>query len=325
MSSATNPAEMSGRESLDPLVELVRDFNRFYTGLIGVLDRGYLDTPYSLQEARVLYEVGTAPGSTAKEVRSRTGFDQGYLSRLVARLATAGLVRRTASQTDGRVQHLFLAPSGKRAFRTLNHRANAQVATLLGSLGNDERRDLVASLRTARHLLDPAASLEPFTIREQRVGDLGWTLHRQSLVYKSEFGYKDAFETYLCEGLAPYLRNYDPRRDRLWVGESAGRPMGFIAIHHVEDRPRWAKLRWFLVEREARGRGLGSRLLSTAIGFCRKAGYDGIFLWTVSDLDGARTLYERAGFLLTEEKKECAWAPWAREQRWELRLRRKAG
>src|SRR2546422_213294 len=213
--------------SAESLTSRVRSFNRFYTRLIGVLDRGYLKTPYSLQEARVVYEIGASPGSTAKDIRGRTGFDQ---------------------------------------------------------------------------------------------GDLGWSLHRQSVVYKTEFRYKDSFETYLCEGLAPYMRNYDPTRDRLWVGEASGRPVGCIAIHHVAERPRWAKLRWFLVEREARGKGLGTRLLSTAIAFSRRARYNGIFLWTVSDLDAARDLYEQGGFRLVEEKKGCVWAPWAREQRWELRF-----
>jgi len=309
----------------ESLTGRVRSFNRFYTPLIGVLDRGYLKTRYSLQEARALYELGANPGSTAKEVRARTGFDQGYLSRLIARLTRARLIRRVGSPADGRVQHLFLTENGRRSFRTLNERADDQVTKLIGGLREDQRRDLAASLHTIRRLLDPGAPVEPFAVREQRVGDLGWALYRQSVVYKSEFGYKDSFETYLCEGLAPYMKNYDPKRDRLWVGEASGGTVGFVAIHHIAERPRWAKLRWFLVEREARGRGLGAQLLSTAIAFSRKAGYDGIFLWTVSDLDAARTLYERAGFRLADEKKGCDWAPWAREQRWELLFGPRAG
>src|SRR5438445_311374 len=304
----------------DSLTGRVRGFNRFYTRLIGVLDRGYLKTPYSLHEARVLYELGASRGSTSKDLRVRTGFDQGYLSRLLARLTRARLIRRVESRKDGRVRHLFLTTTGKNEVRTLNERADVQIGELIGCLREDQRRDLVASLDTVRGLLDPSLPPERFTVREQEVGDLGWALHRQSVVYKTEFRYKDSFETYLCEGLAPYMRNYDPKRDRMWVGEVSGRPVGCIAIHHVAERPRWAKLRWFLVEREVRGKGLGARLLSRAIAFSRKARYDGIFLWTVSDLDAARTLYEKTGFRLVEEKKSCAWAPWAREQRWALRF-----
>ena len=124
----------------------------------------------------------------------------------------------------------------------------------------------------------------------------------------------------MCEGLLPFLKAYDRKKDRLWIGEINGRRAGSIAIHHEPNRLGWAKLRWFLVEREVRGRGLGSKLLDTAVRFCRRAGYRGIFLWTVSDLEEARRLYERGGFKLVEESEGCAWAPWAREQRWEFQL-----
>src|SRR5207245_3550935 len=103
---------MPGIVSAESLAGRVRNFNRFYTRLIGVLDRGYLKTPYSLQEARVLYELGAGPGSTAKDIRGRTGFDQGYLSRLVARLTRARLIRRVESRDDGRGEPLFLPTSG---------------------------------------------------------------------------------------------------------------------------------------------------------------------------------------------------------------------
>lgn len=166
-----------------------------------------------------------------------------------------------------------------------------------------------------------------FRIRQGRVGDLGWMVHRQAVVYAKEFGYSRLFETYLHEGAAVFLRNFDPRRDRVWVaqsaesGLSAGSILGFVAIQHDPDRRGWAKLRWFLVEKEARGHGLGGRLLKAAIAFSRKAGYQGVLLWTVDDLHDARRLYEAAGFRLARQDPEpCAWAPWGQEQRWEMRL-----
>jgi GNAT superfamily N-acetyltransferase len=176
------------------------------------------------------------------------------------------------------------------------------------------------AFQTVRRLLDATAPPDAIKIRDQQAGDLGWVLHRHAVVYKEEFGYSDLFESYVCEGLTPFMKNYDPKRDRLWIGEMGRRRIGSVAVHHVLNCPGWAKLRWFLVEKEARGRGLGYRLLDTAIGFCKKAHYRGIFLWTVSDLDAARRLYERFGFKLTEESKTCPWAAWAHEQRWELRL-----
>jgi GNAT superfamily N-acetyltransferase len=155
-------------------------------------------------------------------------------------------------------------------------------------------------------------------IRRSRVGDLGWAFGRQAALYADEFGYLPVFEAYVARGLAPFLDGFDAARDRAWVAELDGRPVGFIAIQHDPDRRGWAKLRWYFVERQARGHGLGKRLLATALRFARRAGYRGVLLWTVDDLADARRQYERAGFdLAYQDPKPCAWAPWGHEQRWE--------
>ncbi len=166
-------------------------------------------------------------------------------------------------------------------------------------------------------------------LRQGRVGDLGWMVHRQAVVYATEFGYSQVFETYLHEGTAVFLRNFDSERDRIWIAESgnsrstSGKSiLGFVAIQHDPDRRRWARLRWFLVEREARGHGIGHRLARAAIAFARKKRYSGVLLSTVDDLTDARRLYERSGFRLAfHDRRPCAWAPWGHEQRWELPLR----
>jgi len=302
------------------LLSTFRRFNRFYTALIGTLSRGYLGTPYSLQEARVIFEVATNPGCTAKDIQLHAGFDQGYLSRLVERLTRTRLIRRTKSPDDGRAQNLFLTSGGKRAFKLLNQRADKQARQLTTHLNGNQVVQLQKSLTVVQRLLDSEFPTEPIKVREQRVGDLGWALYRQVVAYKEEFGYSQVFESHFCEGLFPYLNNFEAKRDRMWVGMAGDQTVGFVAVHHVADRPGWAQLRWFFVEKNFRGRGLGSRLLEILVAFCRKVGYEGVFLWTVSDLDAARRLYQKFGFKLAEEKEECDWAPWAREQRWELRL-----
>jgi len=311
---------MAGSRSGDPITDALREFNRFYTVLIGSLSREYLDTEYTLQEARVLFEVATAAGCTAKEIQSRGGFDQGYLSRLVTRLTLAGVIQQRRSDDDHRERRLFLTKTGRQAFRILDRRANIQAGQLLAKLGEDEKNELCEAFETVQRLLDPSTRASTITIREQKAGDLGWVFQRHAVIYAEEFGYSSLFEAYVCDGLSPFMKDYDPKRDRLWIGEMRGRRVGSIAVRHVRNRAGWAQLRWFLVERNARGRGFGSKLLDTAVAFCQKAGYRGVFLWTVSDLHPARRLYELAGFKLAEETKECAWAPWAREQRWELRF-----
>jgi DNA-binding MarR family transcriptional regulator/GNAT superfamily N-acetyltransferase len=310
----------------------LRSFNRAYTRVIGSLDRSYLETGFNLQEARVLYEIGSAPGRTAKQVRERTGFDQGYLSRLIARLERDGLLAKRGSKTDGRAQELSLTAAGKAAFRDLDQRADAQAAQMLESFG-PRKAPFVAALRQMVAIVDPDAGAPPatapsprLTLREERVGDLGWLFWRQAAVYAQEFGYSRVFERYVCDGLPAYLDHYDPGRDHLWVAELDGRPVGGIAVHHVDDRPGWAKLRWFLVEAEARGHGAGTRLLDQAVAFCRDAGYEGVFLWTVDDLAAARRLYQKAGFQLVETDPDaCPWAAWGHEQRWELPFARRRG
>ena len=158
-------------------------------------------------------------------------------------------------------------------------------------------------------------------LRPHRAGDVGWLLQRHAEVYAKEFRYLPVFEAYVSETIPPFLRAFDPRRDRLWIAEQAGKRVGCIAIHHDPKRRGWAKLRWFLVEEEARGTGLGSRLMDTALRFSRRAGYRGVHLLTVDDLVAARRMYESRGFHLVSEGPRCVWAPWAQEQRWELPLK----
>ena len=310
MASKAVPASLIGK---------FREFNRQHSRLIGTLENGYLGTDLTLQEARVLYEIAKAPRCSQTEIREKTGMDQAFVSRILARLGRSGLLEKVVSATDGRSREFSLSEKGRRRFREIDRRADQLAGRVLGPLLPEARQRVEAALTTLQaHIHGQAAS--GFVIREEQVGDLGWTFYRQAVVYREEFGYSPVFEKYVSEGLAPFLHNRDLKRDRLWVAEMDGEKVGFIAVHHADDRPSWAKLRWFLVEKEARGQGLGRALLERALAFCRDAGYKGIFLWTVSDLDGARRQYERAGLQLAEEKEGCEWAPWGKEQRWELRL-----
>ncbi|MCA1819911.1 MAG: GNAT family N-acetyltransferase [Thermoplasmatota archaeon] len=161
-------------------------------------------------------------------------------------------------------------------------------------------------------------------IRRSRVGDLGWAFQRQAVIYHGEFGYLPIFETYLAQGLAPFLEGFDAKLDAAWVAQAGNVPLGFVAIQHDPGRPGWAKLRWFFVEEAGRGQGLGRRLLATALSFSRSVGHRGVYLWTVDDLDAARRQYERAGFALAHEARApCRWAPWGHEQRWEIEFPRR--
>lgn len=298
----------------------VRAFNRFWTPLAGATARDYLGTGMSVGEARVLYEVAQAPGVTAQDVQARAGFDQGNLSRIIARLERGGWLARRRDPRDARRRALHTTAAGARLFRTMDARADTQAQALLARLPAGQRAQALAAMATLRAVLGdrerPTAR-----IRRGRVGDLGWALMRQAELYHSEFGYSPVFERYVAHGLPPFLDKFDAGRDGLWLAELEGARCGCIAVQHDPERPGWAKLRWYFVEDWARGHGLGSRLLDGAVAFARKAGYTGIYLWTVDDLVDARKQYEKAGFALAEETGGCEWAPWGKEQRWELALR----
>lgn len=304
----------------DPLTDPIRRFNRFYSRIIGGLAHTYLDTPYSLPEARIIHEVATTPGTRAKEIQARLGFDQGHLSRIVTRLERTRILKRTRTDEDGRALQLHLTKKGERFYQDMSRLADEQARDLTQHLDAPARHQLIEAMETIQRLLDDRSTPATIVIRAGRLGDLGVCFHRQAVVYNEDFGYSHVFETYVAKGLPTFLEQHDPVKDRLWVAERNGRPVGWVAIQHHPERSGWAQLRWFLVEKAARGHGIGRALLTEALAFAKHAGYEGILLWTVSDLASARRLYEGAGFRLVEERKEpCPWAEWAHEQRWELR------
>lgn len=163
----------------------------------------------------------------------------------------------------------------------------------------------------------PSSSDDIVLRHDLRPGDLGWIVHRHGVLYGREHGFDATFEAYVAGPLAEFVRTATPR-ERIWLAEQAGRLLGCIAI--VAVSPDVAQLRWFLVEPEARGAGLGRRLLNEAVAFARQAGYRSVILWTVRALTAAAHLYHRAGFQLVEEKPGRHWGVDGVEERYELIL-----
>jgi DNA-binding MarR family transcriptional regulator/GNAT superfamily N-acetyltransferase len=287
---ASMPAEAS--------VAVVRRFNRFYTKQIGVLQQGWLGSPFSLPEARVLYEVAHRDQPTATEVGTELGLDPGYLSRMLRGLVQRGFVRRTRSAADGRRAHLSLTQRGQTAFGRLNRQTEDDVAAMLDKLSNSDRRRMVAAMRVIERLLDSTRQgPAPYILRPPHAGDLGWVVHRQGALYAEEWGYNEEFEALAADIVASFVRLLRPTKDRCWIAELDGEIVGSVFLARKSDTV--AKLRLLLVEPSARGRGIGSRLIDECIRFARQAGYRKITLWTQSELLAARRLYKKAGFTLT--------------------------
>lgn len=300
-------------------IDTVRRFNRFYTRRIGVLRDGLLGSPYSLAEARLLYEIAHRDGPTAAELGRSLSLDAGYLSRLVRALERNGVVVRTRSAADSRRSHLALTAKGRRAFAMLNSRSNEEVAALLRDLPDAAQGRLVAALETVEAVLDAGSQTRaPFLLRMHQPGDIGWVIGRHGALYAQEYGWDTTFEALVAEIAARFLRNFDPKRERCWIAERDGRNVGSVLL--VRKSATVAQLRLLIVEPEARGLGIGRRLVSECERFARQAGYRKIVLWTNGGLDAARHLYEEAGYRLVREEPHHSFGKDLVGQYWELRL-----
>jgi len=284
-------------EVLDP-VAAVRRFNRFYTRAIGVLEKGYLGTPYTVAEGRVLYEVAKGEGVTAKEVGEITGLDSGYLSRILARLERDGVVARERSATDGRSAVLRLTAHGAEVFPPFDQRSAALVEGMIGGLSGAERRRLTGAMAEVERLLGAAPS-GPVILRPHRTGDMGWIVERHGLNYAREYGWNGHIEAVTARICADFLDRHDPALERCWIAERGGERLGCVFL--VKDEaPGVARLRLLMLEPAARGLGLGKRLVEACVRFARAAGYREIVLWTHAILTAARAIYAQQGFVLEE-------------------------
>lgn len=301
-------------------VARVRAFNRFYTQKIGVLDEGLLDSPFSLTEVRLLWELAHRGDATAGDLARTLNLDAGYVSRLLAGFRRRGLIARQVSTTDRRRRQLALTRRGARAFAPLDRRAHDEVAAELTRLAAGERRQLLQALRTVESLLGRGdGRVAPYLLRSHRHGDIGWVVSRHGALYFEEYGWDATFEALVAEIAAKFLRNFDPQREHCWIAERDGVPLG--SVFCVAQSRRVAKLRLLLVEPAARGSGLGSALVAECIRFARAAGYHTLTLWTNDVLVAARHIYERFGFRLVREERHASFGHDLVGQYWELPLR----
>jgi DNA-binding MarR family transcriptional regulator/GNAT superfamily N-acetyltransferase len=278
----------------------VRAFNRFYTNVIGVLREGLLETPFSLTEARVIFELAQRPATAVTDLRADLDIDAGYLSRILSRFEASGLVVRERSAEDGRRQVIRLSASGYEAFRTLDARSSEDIGELLAPLADPQQRRLLEAMGTIRRLLERRASRPSILLRSPHNGDYGWVVQRHGALYAMEYGWDESFEALVARIVADYVDHRDPQREAAWIAELDGEPVGCVFCVRKEEKV--AQLRLLLVEPDARGHGVGTRLVNQCLRFASRAGYDEMMLWTNDVLDAARRIYERAGFELREEE-----------------------
>jgi DNA-binding MarR family transcriptional regulator/GNAT superfamily N-acetyltransferase len=310
------------QSALKQQVSAIRAFNRFYTRKIGVLD-GMASQPFSLAEARVLYELAHREKPTATDLRRGLGLDAGYMSRILRNFERRKLVRREQSKSDERQRFLSLTAKGRKAFAPLDERSNRDIAAMLNDLSAEERERLVGAVQMAGRLLGDRVELKtPYLLRQHQPGDMGWIVHRQAILYAEEYGWDGTYEALAAEIVAQFIKNYDAKRERAWVAEKDGERVGAVFVAKGSDEI--AKLRLLHVEREARGLGIGKRLVEECIRFARQAGYKKMTLWTQSILHAARGIYKKAGFEIVKEEHHRSFGKDLTAETWELDLRRTA-
>lgn len=298
----------------DVVVKQIRDFNRVYTNILGLLNRHILDSPYTLTEVRILLEIKKTINCTANTLITKLAIDRGYMSRIIKRFENNGLIAKENSLTDNRISFLRLTQKGKEVMSVLENKSDDQVKSLINHLSENNQRKLVESMNFIKNtLLD---GLKPILIRAFTPKDIDYIIDRHRVLYEAEYGFTSEFGDYVEEYVKKFIENFDASKETIWIAEENGVPVGVIAIVKVDDIT--AQLRWFLIEPGLRGRGLGHKLMDRSIDFCRDKGYKHVFLWTVNILEPARHLYKQHGFSLTECKEHELWGHQLTEERWDL-------
>ncbi len=308
-------------------IAAVRRFNRFYTREVGLLRKNFLDSPWSLGEMRVLFEIAHREGLTAKDVGQALDLDAAYISRLLRLFEARGLVSRTRSKLDGRESHLKLTAKGRAAFAAFDRKQADSTSAMLGRLKTPDQTRLVEAMGTIETLLDgnnaEALPERKYTLRDPEPGDLGWIVARNAEIYAEEYGWRGPFEGVCAQIVADYVRDFDPKLERCWIAEMDGERVGCVML--VKDDPKAkkadvARIRLLLLDKKARGLGLGSRLVDECVRFSREKGYRRITLWTHKELTAARAIYTKAGFVKSGEESHDDWGGKATSEFWDLDL-----
>jgi DNA-binding MarR family transcriptional regulator/N-acetylglutamate synthase-like GNAT family acetyltransferase len=306
-------------EPIEARVSAIRHFNRFFTRQIGVLREGLLHSPYSLAEGRIIQALAQRQGLTAADLGREFGLDAGYLSRLLTKLEQQGLLEKVRSETDGRQSLLHLTPEGEQAYALLDQRARDEIIELLSDLSEDEQQRLLKAMETIEGVFSKGLKYaEPFVLRQHEPGDMGWVVHRQSILYAQEYGWDEHYEALVAQIVSDFIKHYNPDRERCWIAEMNGEVVG--SVFCVQASETVAKLRLLYVEPRARGLGLGNRLVEECIRFARRRGYQKMTLWTQSILLAARHIYEKAGFTLVAQEPHHSFGHDLIAETWDLTL-----
>jgi DNA-binding MarR family transcriptional regulator/GNAT superfamily N-acetyltransferase len=314
---------MPTHESRNQRIDAVRRFNRFYTRKIGVLGSSVYHSPFSLTQARVLFELAHRRQTTAAELVRELDLDPGYLSRILQGFRKRGLVAGVTSGADRRRELLSLTHRGRVVFAPIDTRSHHEVGAMLAEMQVGDQHHLVNAMHTIEHLLyappeGPSPAPVSCILRSPRVGDMGWVIERHGTLYAQEYGYSQRFEGLVAEIVAAFVRNFQPKWEHCWIAEKNLEPVGSVLV--VKRSETVAQLRLLLVEPTARGLGIGARLVNECLRFARHAGYSKMMLWTQTGLDAAHHIYQTTGFQMIRRERHKEWGQDVTGETWERAL-----
>ncbi len=295
----------------------IRGFNRFYTNILGLLDRHILDSGYTLAEARVIFEINRVEHCTVKKLSVALDMDIGYISRIITKFVKLGIVEKETRKTDARVSEIVFTDKGLEVFHDLDRRSNEQIENMFSKLNESDCKSVCDAMNVIKKHLTLAST--DIAIRPYREEDVEYVIDRQLSLYESERNFtSEIWKKYLINGVLSLVNQFDSSKDSMFILDNNGKQSGCIAITHTEENT--AQLRYFFLEPELRGLGAGKRLLKMAIDFSREKGYSHLFLWTVSAQETARRLYSKVGFVITETAENTEWGVPVLEERWDMDL-----
>ncbi|MCV9960938.1 helix-turn-helix domain-containing GNAT family N-acetyltransferase [Pararhizobium sp. BT-229] len=297
-------------------IETVRAFNRFYTNQLGLLGRAFLDSRFTLTEARIIYELAARPGLQAKTLIDELHLDPAYLSRILKKFRGDGLLSTRPDPQDQRSQLLELTADGLSHARTLASRSRQDIAAMLGPLSKPQQETVAMAMGRIESLLSARADKD-FILRPHQPGDISLVLGRQTKLYVEEYGWNSDYEALAMQIAADFIRNFKPGREFCWIAEAGGEIAGSVFL---VDAGGTAKLRLLYVEPFARGLGIGRALVRECIAFARSAGYEILTLWTNDVLASARRIYETEGFTLVSEERHHSFGKDLNGQNWQMGL-----
>lgn len=307
------------QSKLERSIAEVRGFNRFYTRRIGLLNRGLLKTRFSLTQARIIFELAQQEEIISTSLVEELDIDPSYLSRILSAFEKDGLIEKIRSERDSRQRILRLTTKGRASYRDLNERAGKEIRDLLLELSSEDQRRFLSATSAIKDILETdQMTVSSYLLRQLEAGDIGWITNRHGVLYADEYGWDVTFEALAADILIKFIQNHDPKRERIWIAEEDGKNIGSVML--VDAGNRVSQMRLLLVEPQFRGKGIGKRLIQECIDFSKRNGYKKIRLWTQKNLDAARHLYRKAGFVCVSEKPHKSFGHELIEEFWELNL-----